>query len=376
MSSPQKILILEDDELDYQVLIKHMSSHRTQKYEMLRATSGAEAHALIAEHNFAAALVDHGLAGGDSGLDFIESMGGRDSAFPSIILTGMDFGAIEDKIINTGVYDYIEKIAVTRDLIDRAIQFAISTQKYEKRLRESARQAESLAKFNRDILTVVSREMQAPLETMISCSDIVAEHAVKKIASDAAVQVAFAARQVEGFLHDLAELVRLDYSASGVAVSEFLPSDVIQDAIDMVTANNKGDAQDLALEFNAPQTMALRGDSLRIRSVAVTLLKNAVRQSDGGDVRVTASYQDGVFSLRVEDKGAAPASQQVPDIHDGVASSAHVTSAPQGDVGIGLSICKRLLEQMNGTLVLESAPGGGSMAGFDVPLSAVTDKAA
>lgn len=183
------VLVLEDDELDYNILVRHLETLRVPIYRLTRASTVDEARGAIFAQNFDAALIDYRLSSGMTGLDFVRELGGRQAPFPIILLTGMSDSDLDRDALLSGVYDYIDKLSLTRELADRAIRFAISGHRYERQLREVVAQAHEQAVINRKILSIVSHELKAPLSSQVALCDFLMEQYESAIATEAVAKV-------------------------------------------------------------------------------------------------------------------------------------------------------------------------------------------
>lgn len=119
------------------------------------------------------------------------------------------------------------------------------------------------------------------------------------------------------------------------------------------------------------------GDLGRIRQVVTNLLSNAVKFTPQGYVRLGVFYSDDL-SLRfvVEDSGLGISTDAQGRLFQAFTQADSSTSRKFGGSGLGLSICKRLVELMKGRIGLQSAVGHGSTFWFSVPVQAVQTKTA
>lgn len=120
------------------------------------------------------------------------------------------------------------------------------------------------------------------------------------------------------------------------------------------------------------------GDPMRLRQVLGNLVANAVKFTDEGGVtvRVRPSGKGGL-RFEVEDTGMGIADQYVPDLFKTFSQvDTSLTRAHDG-AGLGLSICRELVELMGGTIGVDSSPGLGSSFRFTLPLTqAATERPA
>ncbi len=364
----RRILVLEDDEQDFRILERHLESLRLPSYSLVRAESVEAARLAIADNEFDAALVDYRLSNGESGIDFIRELGGREAAFPSIIMTGLESSALDAEALLTGAYDYVDKLAITRDLVDRSIRFAIKSHEYEKRLRDAVAEAKEQASINSNILSIVSHEMRSPISSIVGYCDFLIKQASSDTTQDAAKKMKAASVHLEDFLRNLSEFVRLDSGAAKLSKSMFSTLEMLEETIAFFQpyAQHKGIA--LCLHADDSVDANFVGDRLRIRQVLINLLKNAVTYSDGGRISVSATIKENRLCVSVNDQGVGISDDRVAAIlaEDIKPQAPGITL--DGGLGLGLSIVRRLLLLMKGRFSLESAEGFGTTAGFEVPL--------
>lgn len=103
------------------------------------------------------------------------------------------------------------------------------------------------------------------------------------------------------------------------------------------------------------------GDEHRLTQVLFNLVSNAIAYTESGEVRIGVEVSKGDFTLTVRDTGPgiAPADQQ--RIFESFEQAHASTERVRRGAGLGLSICKRLMEMHQGCIGVESRPGEGSV---------------
>ena len=119
-------------------------------------------------------------------------------------------------------------------------------------------------------------------------------------------------------------------------------------------------------------------DSLRLRQLLVNLLSNAVKYTEQGSVTVSVQRQllpeGDTLLLRVQDSGIGIAPERQHALFEPFETLHHPKQAPaEGSTGLGLAICKRLVDAMGGRIVLDSAPGRGTTVSVSLPMPAQAD---
>lgn len=363
-----RILILDDDERDVAILKRHLHSIPRPFYYITHARNLFDARVAIAEHEFDAALIDYRLPGGVSGMDVIREIGGRAAPFPIVLLTGVSDADLDREALSTGAFDYVEKTALTRELLDRTIRFAISAYRHEKKLRLSIAEATEQAAINSRILSVVSHEMKSPVRSLIGYCDRLIAMGHGPAATDAIGKMKAASIHLEDFLTNLSEFVRLDSGKATLAVSRFNLLTMLEDTVAFFEpfAAHKG----ITLKLKAgPECDGFYlGDRLRIRQILINLIKNAVAYSNDGAVTVAIAVADGRLKGCVRDQGVGMTEAKAASLTKHTFSKENLGGDLEGGMGIGLPICARLLRMMNGGLSIKSQPGKGTKVYFGLDL--------
>jgi signal transduction histidine kinase len=142
---------------------------------------------------------------------------------------------------------------------------------------------------------------------------------------------------------------------------------VVRRATALVEGRARRQKVDVSMQIpDEPVTACL--DPEQIQQVLVNVLINALdAQPRGGRIEIRVVRADGKATVEVRDHGPGlPA-----DVRDRLFEP-FVTGKPEG-VGLGLSICKRLIETHGGTIHVENAPGGGASVVFTVPIEEAAD---
>jgi signal transduction histidine kinase len=134
-------------------------------------------------------------------------------------------------------------------------------------------------------------------------------------------------------------------------------------------------AHDLRVDI-APGLPLANADPLRVEQVVANLVDNAIKYSpDGGPVTVRVSSGEGGATLfvAVSDRGVGITAEQAGRVFDRFYRAVDaLDGAPRG-VGLGLFLCKRLVEAQGGRIWAESVPGRGSTFHFTLPALVIAD---
>ena len=150
MDQPIRLLLVEDDEEDHQLIASALKKAIAPAAEVEWASTWQEAVAAIGDGGFDLFLVDYDL-GEHSGLEFVHEAKARECAVPIIILTAQDDDRIDEEALQAGAVDYLVKTQINASILGRSIRYAMQRKKVEDRLIQLSR---------RDALTGLHNRME------------------------------------------------------------------------------------------------------------------------------------------------------------------------------------------------------------------------
>jgi two-component system sensor histidine kinase KdpD len=172
---------------------------------------------------------------------------------------------------------------------------------------------------------------------------------------------------------EAAEMGELDSGAFKLNLQPHALEDALQPALEDARSSLEGHPVEVALPAGLPR---LRMDANRIREVLMHLLENAGKYSDPGmPVNVTAEEQGDKVLVSVADRGPGIDSFEQSLIFEKFYRGRHQRYAAPG-TGMGLAICKVIVEAHGGTIGVVSQLGSGSVFSFSLPIDGARRKSA
>jgi signal transduction histidine kinase/DNA-binding response OmpR family regulator len=236
------------------------------------------------------------------------------------------------------------------------------------REREARGQAEEANQVKDQFLATLSHELRTPLNAILGYARLLRTNALPAEKHDRAVEIiernALAQNQLVDDLLDLSRIttgkMRLDTAPLPIAVP-------LQEAVDSVRP--AAEAKQIALQLKIdPSAGVVKADAARLQQVFWNLLSNAVKFTpEGGAVSVTVDQDDGRIRTVISDTGVGIAPAFLPCVFDLFRQADGGFSRQHGGLGLGLALCKQLVELHGGTISAVSA-GPGSGAAFTVLL--------
>ena len=162
-------------------------------------------------------------------------------------------------------------------------------------------------------------------------------------------------------INDILDVARIEAGRVEIRFETVILNYVVDSCVRLVA--DRARAMDLTISCDlAPGLPALSVDPLRFRQVLLNLLTNAVKfNQTGGSIRVTAEQEaDGGMAIRVTDAGIGIAAKDIPLVLEAFGQVSDVYARPHEGSGLGLPLCRSLMQLHGGDLELESTLGVGT----------------
>jgi PAS domain S-box-containing protein len=177
--------------------------------------------------------------------------------------------------------------------------------------------------------------------------------------------------QLTRLLDDLLDVARFTQGRIELKPEIITVESCIDTAVETVTPAIREKGHTLTLS-NAPESLRIRGDKVRLVQCVSNLLTNAAKFTPaGGQIRVTTRAEAADVVITVTDNGIGISEELLPRIFDIFVQGDRSLDRAQGGLGIGLSVCKRLVE-MHGGQVTATSSGANEGATFAMRLPRVT----
>jgi len=170
-------------------------------------------------------------------------------------------------------------------------------------------------------------------------------------------------------INDILDFSKIEAGKLEIETAEFRMDDVIHTVTTLTAQKAHDKGLELLVNFPSSLPQNLVGDPLRLGQIITNLVNNAVKFTERGEIRVSAELleQTGTkaqFRFCVKDTGVGMTREQAARLFQPFTQADMSTTRKHGGTGLGLTICRRLVEMMNGKIWLESEPGAGTTVFF------------
>ncbi|WP_051340760.1 ATP-binding protein [Azospirillum halopraeferens] len=241
-------------------------------------------------------------------------------------------------------------------------------------LHRAREEAERAARNRSGFLATMSHEIRTPMNGVATIADLLAGTPLDADQRDMVRTIRASAGSLLAILDDVLDYSKIEAGGMETEDRPYSPAAVVEGMAAILRPRAAGKGLDLTVAVDSAVPPGVRGDGARVRQVLINLVGNAIKFTERGGVSIRVSVPaPGRLRFEVEDTGIGiPGDRQAALFRPFVQVDAGIARRFGGS-GLGLSICRGLVELMDGTIGLSSAPDAGSLFWFEIaaPVCAV-----
>jgi len=259
-----------------------------------------------------------------------------------------------------------------------AVGGALSIQRKNEELVKSRNIAETANRSKSEFLANMSHEIRTPLNAILGFSEALYHLAESSKQQKMIVSILNGGNLLLTLLNDILDLSKIEAGKLEINQMPFDMADSFQDVLSLFQekANSKGLSLQYNISPNFPKAIVL--DEIRIKQILYNLVGNSIKFTQNGSVQVNMEFipleaTSGELIIEVKDTGIGIPLSQHEEIFEAFKQQSAQLNRQHGGTGLGLTISKKLIEQMKGSITLESTLGNGSTFRVVFPSVEVND---
>lgn len=369
MTEVIRVLLVEDDEDDYFLTADYMSQCPEPRFHITWVTNGQEAVEVLQKKTFDICLLDY-ILGAENALDVLATFKQARITVPVVILTGQSDNQVDEMVMRAGAADYLTKSEIESPRFMRTMRYAMVRREMENE-RIERHKIEQQNKAKDKFLAHLGHELRTPLTSILGYTELLLDDENNHQVSQELSIIHTNGKHLLSLLNDLLDMSRIMANKLELAPQEINLSAFMTDVHSLMNLAAKDKGLSMAISSETKVPVAINADPTRLRQILINLISNAVKFTDAGLITVTvetlpARPLDGkeLLLFRVKDSGIGMPPDKLDAIFHPFEQIEDVMRANHGGAGLGLAICRELVNKMGGTIEVDSQVGKGSVFSF------------
>jgi len=266
--------------------------------------------------------------------------------------------------------NYAELEALREDL---EAKVALRTHELEKAKEEAVSANEAKTQF----VATMSHELRTPLNGLLGMSEILSKTVLSNDQRSKLKIIEDSGKALLAIISDILDFSRLEVGRMTFERRPFCLRDNLRGALNIVQQNAEDRNLQLCEDFpEITEDAWYLGDSMRLRQVLLNLLSNAIKFTNEGSVTLHARRVQSIgamdtYYISIEDTGVGIDETAQRAIFRSFTQANEAVSREYGGSGLGLSICRQIVESQGGEIIVESEVGRGSKFWFELSFEKV-----
>jgi len=236
---------------------------------------------------------------------------------------------------------------------------------------EAKNKAEKLSMARQEFLSVMSHEMRTPLNAVVGISHLLMDDDLSPEQKENVNILQFSAQNLLALINNILDFSKIEAGKLQLESIDFDLHVLVKRLIDSFWHNANEKQIRLILDYDIQHTGMVKGDPVRLTQVLTNLVHNAIKFTSHGEVRlkveeISTSESKMIIRFTISDTGVGIENSRLSEIFDSYTQAKPSITRQFGGTGLGLTICKKLVEMMGGKISVKSELNKGSVFKFSL----------
>ncbi|KAK7977580.1 hypothetical protein PG996_003634 [Apiospora saccharicola] len=283
--------------------------------------------------------------------------------------------ALSMKAIEKVSAENVGMVEVQKQALAQALEAETKAKHAEAKALRNVKIAEEAAKAKSIFLANVSHELRTPLNGVIGNSELLRDSNLNREQLEMADSIRVSADLLLAVINDILDFSKIEADKMKLYIVAFHPEEMVKEVVRAASYSNREKTSKknvkIIQDINLPP-MLIYGDPIRLHQVLGNLISNSLKFTEDGAVTIGAKIdsetaENATLTFWVRDTGIGIPREQLIKLFQPFSQADASTARKYGGSGLGLSICKSLIEtMMKGRIELESEENIGTTVWFSV----------